>query len=282
MFGQDMKGNAMKKRLLLRQGATGLTMVVVLIVMAASAWADSIYVPDANFNTIYKPGYTPGSTTVVSATSINGWANFVGTSTLARLAGSTDKDGNIIINSTVSWSDGTSSSAHGGVDPDYIDFPSWIGSGGVQQSGSDNSLCLAQNGNERVRSTASLGTIAANTDYTLSADAKGVSFSNNAATYNRLYLELLADDTAVTTASEIATTGSFVNYSVIFTAAQLQSYVGKLLKIEVGGFGGYDQVQIDNVTLTTTAVPEPMTLVSLVSLVCTVGLFLGVRRWRRG
>lgn len=257
-------------------------MVVVLIVMAASAWADSIYVPDANFNTIYKPGYTPGSTTVVSATSINGWANFVGTSTLARLAGSTDKDGNIIINSTVSWSDGTSSSAHGGVDPDYIDFPSWIGSGGVQQSGSDNSLCLAQNGNERVRSTASLGTIAANTDYTLSADAKGVSFSNNAATYNRLYLELLADDTAVTTASEIATTGSFVNYSVIFTAAQLQSYVGKLLKIEVGGFGGYDQVQIDNVTLTTTAVPEPMTLVSLVSLVCTVGLFLGVRRWRRG
>ncbi len=266
----------MMRRLLLLKGLPGLGAAIVLIVMTASAWADSIYVPDANFNTIYKPGYTPGSTTVVSATSINGWANFVGTSTLARLACGTD------LSSSVTWSDGSTSTAIAGADPVYIDFPSWIGSGGVQQSGSDNSLCLAQNGNERVRSSASLGTIVANTDYTLSADAKGVSFSNNAATYNRLYLELLADDTAVTTASEIATTGSFVNYSVIFTAAQLQSYVGKSLKIEVGGFGGYDQVQIDNVTLTTTAVPEPMTLVSLVSLVCTVGLFLGVRRWRRG
>ncbi len=252
----------------------GLLMAAGLV---ASAWADSIYVPDADFNTIYKPGYTPGSTTVVSATALSGWANFAGTSS-AKL--SSWSDGTNTYYSTVNWSDGSTSS---GATPDYVVLPGWAGTGAVQPSGPDGSISLALNGSERMRSSAGLGTIVANTNYLLSADARGVSFSGNSATFNRLYLNLLADDEAVlATPAEIVTTGSYANYSVTFTAAQLQSFVGKSLKVEVGGFATYDQVQIDNVALNTQSIPEPTTLVSLASFACATGLFLGFRRWRQG
>jgi len=268
-------------RRLLRGGVTALAPAVVLLALAASAWADSIYVPDADFNTIYKPGYTPGSTSVVSATYINGFANFAGSSS-ARLAGWLNQDGSVAYSATVDWSDGTVSSGNGGVNPDYVVLPGWTGIGAVQQSGVDGSISLAQNGNERMHSSASLGTIAANTSYTLSAYARGISFAPHDESYrNPLYLNLLADDVAVTdNPSKITTTGDMVNYSVTFTAAQLQSFVGKSLKVEVGGFANYDQVQIDNVALTYTyqPVPEPTTLVSLLSCACTVGLFLGLRQ----
>jgi len=245
--------------------------------LVASAWADSIYVPDADFNTIYKPD----TNKAVSATVLNGWANFVGTSTLARMAGATDDKGNVIQNTTVTWSDGSTSSANGGVNPDYVDFPSWIGSGAVQQSGTDNSLCLAQNGSERVKSTANLGTIAANTNYTLTADARTTSWSNPVS-FNTLYMELLANDQTVRTATPIAVTTSYASYSVTFTAAQLASHVGQTLNVEIGGGGTGDQVQIDNFSLTYQSVPEPTTIVSLASFACAMGLFLGFRRWRQG
>ncbi len=248
----------------------GLLMATGLV---ASAWADSINIPDSDFNTIYKPGYTPGSTTVVSATALSGWANFEGTSS-AKLSSWSDGY------STVTWSDGSTSS---GATPDYVVLPGWTGTGAVQPTGPDGSISLAQNGSERMHSSASLGTIAANTNYLLSADARGISFSGNSATFNRLYLNLLADDEAVlATPAEIVTTGSYANYSVTFTAAQLLSFVGKSLKVELGGFATYDQVQIDNVALTTQSVPEPTTLISLASFACATGLFLGFRRWRQG
>ncbi len=254
----------MIRRLLLRQGAIGLAIAIVLIVTATSAWADSIDIPNAEF-LVYKPGTNQS----VYATNYSGFAPISGTT--VTLYGNPD------FSSTATWSDGSTSSANNGVNSDTLDFPYWAGTGAVQDHNLGDTI-LAQNNIERVHSTSDLGKIAANTEYTLSATAKGVSFSGNSATFNRLYLELLGGGTAVTTASEITTTGDWTSYSVTFTADQLKSFVGQTLAIEVGGFAGYDQVQIDNVSLTYKAVPEPTTLVSLASFACTVGLFLGLRR----
>ena len=250
----------MKKRLLLRQGATGLTMVVVLIVMVASAWADTIIdVPNANFDTIYKPDTSQS----VYATGLSGYAG---------LNGDTPLTGTIATGCSVTWSDGNIST--GGA---TVEFPGWTGRGAVQASGINGTWCLAQNDAERVHSVASLGTITANTDYTLTANALTYSWSAPIA-YNTLYMELLADGSTVRTSSPITVTTSWASYSVTFTAAQLASHVGQSLTVELGGGGGGDQVQIDNFSLTATTVPEPTTMVSLLSFACTVGLFLGLRR----
>jgi hapalindole biogenesis HpiC1 cyclase-like protein/PEP-CTERM motif-containing protein len=133
-----------------------------------------------------------------------------------------------------------------------------------------------------ITTTASVGTIAANTMYTLTV-ALGNRLDTSFFDSGLYTIDILANGVSVAEATRSGNTiahGAFSDLSAIFTSSAAGPLIGQSLTLQLSassGFGGNEAI-FDNVRLTATVVPEPgmweMILIGLVTL-------LGAQRLRR-
>jgi hypothetical protein len=233
-----------------------LTAVSLFALAATSVYADyTIPVPGGNFDTIYKPG----TDQTVYATGTSSYYGQLGGANVGTLDWG-----------QINWSDSSVTTAGGS-----FEVLGWNGYGTLMADGNATSgwNCYQASYDPKVW-TGSLGTIAANTDYTVGMDAKYLQG-------NSLFVSLNANDVGVDP-RVITLTGDWSHYSTTFTAAQLQSYVGQSMNLVVGGgntnLGDWPaQMRIDGVTLTAHPTPEPGTL----ALVVTGAIGLLAYAWRK-
>lgn len=251
------------------------TALAGLALTAVQADGSPIFVPNASFETIYKPG----STTITAEVPGNTWTN--GTGPNAPMNGS----------SLANYSDNTTG--------EFVDIPGWVNVPGweanygwvenaagviAQQSAAfDGDYYYSGNGSNwgnsqgaATQSASALTTIAAGTDYTASMQVIGG--------VTPVFITLLADDVVIAPSSTVGQgdTSTWTTVSATYLAGDLAAYVGQELKIRVGwGDGDLDaengqavgtQSRLDLVTLT--AVPEPGSL----ALLGLGGLLIARRR----
>ena len=254
--------------------------------------AASITVPNGSFETLYYPGQT-----TVTATIIGGWTEGAGLAAVVPVGGGS---------APAVYSDTTTGT--------LVDVPGWVnatgwspsyglpkGSGSVaaENTAGDGTNYYAANGSGwgndfggAIESAATLATVASGESYTLSMFVR----DNNDGLYETApgsgifaservggrTLDLLADGVLLTPSSFTGTegaAGTWNEFTNTYDAASLAAVVGQNLTIRVGWAMGVTgtQSELDNVTLTSaSAIPEPTSL-SLLAL-GALGL---VRRKRR-
>jgi hypothetical protein len=234
-------------------------MVIGSVAMFAIAQvqAASIYVPNGSFETLYKPG----STTITADTG-GGWTHGVGPN--AQVEGA-----------VATYSDATTGTA--------VDIPGWVNAGGgwlppygwTSGSGSvarqspalDGLYSYLTNGTDwgcayggAIESAGALATLVSGESYTLSMSV--ITYAGNAPAVVPVTLELLANGVALTPTSAAGSSSPldvWNTYSNTYDAASLTGAIGKSLTIRVGWAIGASggQSQLDNVQLTSSAIPEP-------------------------
>ena len=212
------------------------------------AFATNVPIPNAGFETIYKPN--TGNT--VTETSMTGWTAGLGPSASINAG-------------TVQWSDGTT-----GNPGDPVNVPGWVSSGsdGVQTSiGEGGTQGVWINGpgfgssGGTVTSDAAVTSILAGQSYTVSID---LSDSNGGAGVYPVILTLLDQNGnpipgGVASPNPLVITPAYQTYSLTYSAASLALYAGQGVKIQFGaGAVSGNQTDVDNVALSFT--PEPASL----------------------
>lgn len=194
--------------------------------------AEPINVPGGEFG-IYKPGTDYTITAAFPAGNV--WATGVGTNLPVK-------------GGTADYSDGTSGTS--------VDCPGWVlihGTCDLLNNGVNDSVGFnafaAWGGDTRIQSADSLGPIAGNATYTLSAMVDGAVATGPVAFY------LLAGEVALTPSSSVGPVPPVSTWQAIsrtFNAADIAQYVGQPMKITVGVEDENDiddRMIFDNITL---------------------------------
>jgi len=253
-------------------------LAVLVACVATPAIADSIAVPNGDFETLYKPG-----TAIEGQVSDGGWTLGVGadcgidsgeytfddstTGDIADIPGwiGADRDGWIDAGGTYGR-DQTTGNYQGSVSSQHNSTD------GGRQAYLSNGGAWGNPAGGLIVSDAPLATIESGTSYTVSMMVHG--------TAETASLDLLADGIALApTASVVPTPANeWQEFSRTYDASELTAFVGQPLTIQLGLARGATgaQTRFDDVTLTTQVVPEPSTLVLM--LVGLVGLALYRRR----
>ncbi|MBN1418465.1 MAG: hypothetical protein JXP34_06780, partial [Planctomycetes bacterium] len=224
--------------------------------------ADEIFVPNSNFEEIYKPG----SDTITGTVSAGGWTQGVG-------------EDCPIDNGQYIFSDGTSGTVADIVGWVGYDRDGWIALGGTyerdettgnlqgsianQGQGVDGSLYYLANGGAwanpaggLIVSDAPLGNVEEDVTYTLSMLAKGRA--------NPVVLQLLAGGTVLTPTSSVdpVLTSAYQEFSRTYEPDSLVAFLGQPLTIclGVGREATGEQSHFENVSLDATIVRCPASL----------------------
>jgi hypothetical protein len=239
----------------------GLKKISVLIVsvgsfsMTAKGAVIAMAVPDSGFETLFKPGSTSVTATLTAPAYTNGLGSGVSVTTVVP----------------VLYSDLSTGLTTGNT----VDVPSWVGTGAVQTGSAETgSLSYAANGGaygsasgESITS-AVLGSVVGGQGYVLTVDVA----ADNGTPAAPLLLTLLANGVPVTpTSTSFPTlTRAYQTVSETYSAAALAGDVGQALQIKLGTGSPAtgQQLDFDNVTLSTTTVPEPVGLAGLVAGGC--------------
>ena len=236
--------------------------LAIFALAMAQTQAASITVPNGSFETLYKPG-----STMVTATIIGGWTGGVG-------------PGALVAGGTAVFSDASTSTT--------VDVPGWVTAAGwlpsydtaANRSGSvgaenpaahgtnyylTNGSSWGNNNGGAIESAASLGLVASGESYTLSMFVRD---NDGGDRVSGRTLDLLANGVLLTPSSFTGTSGAaetWNEFTNTYDAASLAGVVGQNLTIRVGWAMGATgaQSELDNVTLS--SVPEP-TALSLLAL----------------
>jgi|GEM_PF-4710357 len=234
----------------------GIIVGVLCASAASTRMAHAVLIPNANFDTLYKPG-----STTITAALVGGYTLGIG-SNVGLGAGS------------ASYSDSTTGST--------VDVPGWTGAGatGIQPftpaagqfpAGTDtqpNAVYVQGpvfGGTSNLFVTSgNLGALTSSTSYLLSIQ---VGWRNDVTTpASPVVLNLNSNAVAITpdvSVSPPLVQGSFVTYSRAYSAANLTALVGQPLTISfgVGPSAAGQQIAFDSVSLVDTVVPEPASVV---------------------
>lgn len=220
-----------------------LTAVAVFVLAIGQFQAEPIHVPGGEF-AIYKPGTDYTVTAAFPAGNI--WAVGVG-------------DNLTVMGGTANYSDGTTG--------ELIDCPGWVsvqGTDDLLNNGVDGSVGFnafaAWGGDTRVQSADSLGPIAGNATYTLSAMVNGGVADGPVALY------LLAGGEPLTPSSSVGPVPPVSSWQLIsrtFKAEDIADYVGEPMRIVIGVQDENDiagRMVFDNITLEVENLMPPGTL----------------------
>ena len=231
-----------------------ISTIVLALAAALPASADTvttpINVPNASFETYSSPGWTSNNTTIA-----NGWVFNV------------------------------SGGSQFGVDPISSNF-------GSEGAASGSNYAFINNDSpgvtDTITSASSLGTITADTTYTLTVAIGNISASDNG-TYSQpgpVALSLLANGQVFATTTipnGSVANGTFQNFSLTYTTPDTGSIIGDNLAIQLATepehgtayVGAFDNVTLDETTIE--AAPEPG-----ISMLLVLGgvSFLGLTLWR--